>query len=1334
VNYRFTKDIFDHAIQQIKARFFEAIASPSEMVGVVAAQSIGEPATQLSCLKESKVLISTKDKSKSYYGTMGEFVDTLLKQNKDKVVDLGNDSVVFDPSEDYYIVGVCDKEQTSWKRILQVSRHPAHGGMVRVHTRSGKTTCATLSHSFLKRTTNSIVPVKGSELQVGDRIPITKHIPEVKGALTHMDGFALDKEFGWFIGMYLADGNINYHQVCISKIIPEVIDKVTAFARDRCGVAVKVKSKEGTMPNSDKVYTSVTTVFNHKELAKFIMAHFNTGSYKKAIPGWVFNSNLDFIKGIISGYFDGDGNVAPSVGKGMIRAHSVNESLIDGMIMMLAYTGIFASKSVETKNDNRENPKMFTIQISRKYAEQFMDSIGLVVNTKRNDLLKVIDYVNRDEAHSYGEYIDKIPELGDVIAFIGRELQLPGQSRNFGRWSKKESIGRSTLLKYITQFEEANADAKNDAVAASIRILKQAANSDIVWDEITHMEYLDDPMEYVYDFTVPGNDSFMVDCGVLVHNTLNSVEWNTEVLLDVNGKLERHKIGDIIDTIVEHADEASTERHEKDTTLVWIKEKNVKILSCNEDGKITWEAVEAVTKHPPINKDGTNTLLKVTLQSGREVIATKAKSFLKRHNNKIIEVEGDQLQVGDYLPVSSVLHLDTNTHVIDKLDLVLYENNVALDQLFGFIVGAYAIGGTTNDDGVVINTNNDKIVDFCTLHHIKYTTDESVVLHSSQLAQYLVDIIGYQQCDKRLPAWMIQTPIDFVKGVIDGYFSVQAPYASRGLSEDIQQLLTKLNIVSTIHPETMHVCVCEGEKRDMVPDIVTESHGIISMHRDKVAGFISQHHNKLTDSDKEVLNRVLQEDIMYDKVVSIEDFTSPYAYVYDLTVANTKNFNVYNGLAMRDTFHHSGISSASKAVRGVPRIKELLSVTKNIKAPSMMIYLKDEVKRDKMSSNKVLKSIHTTLFKDIVKSSKVYFDADDFNTDIEDDKQFLDTYKELMNLQVYETVNTSPWLLRIEIDRERLLDEGLNMLMLYSVLTEYYGDTISCMFSDDNSHNLVFRIKLPDDATPDDEKDFITELKALEKNIMDNTIIKGVKNIQKAIMNKEEGNVYNKETMSFEKDHEWVISTAGTNMVDVLSFPGVDFTRSVSNDINEIYELLGIEAARQALYNELFSVIDSAELYVNYRHMALLVDTMTNRGYLLSIDRHGINRVDFGPLAKCSFEETTDMLIKAGIFAEVDKINGVSANIMLGQIPACGTGDCDVLIDEHKLMNTIMEECGDFEEQLTQDAEDLTVEEGDVCGLDKMTFNMTFDFSFDMASQPSTSKAVSANTIKVNVI
>lgn len=1435
IKHRFSKDIFDHIIQQVRHRYFDAIANPSEMVGVVAAQSIGEPCTQLSCERSTKVLISNKDRTKTFYGKMGDFIDKMLDANSAQVVDLGHDSVVFDPSEDYYVVGVSDTETTSWRRILQVSRHPANGGMVRVHTRSGKTTCATLSHSFLQRTTDRIVPVKGSELKTGDRIPVARHIPQIPDAITEMQGFKLTKDLGWFIGMYLADGNVNGNQVCISKIIPEVIAHVKEFAQTMFGATTTTKRSFGTIMSHDKVYESVTTCFRDATFAKFLLQHFQTGSFKKQIPGWVYTSNTDFICGLLAGYFDGDGNVADIKGKGMIRAHSVNEALIDSVIILLAYTGIFASKTIEHKADPDANP-LFSIQASRKYAKTFADKVGFTVKHKQASLNTVIEYVEREDAHDHAEYIDKIPELGHVIAQIGKDLELPGQSRNYGRWKKKESIGRSTLEKYVKVFEEANAIKKLPRVHANINILKQAAFSSVVWDEIVKLEYLEDPKEFVYDFTVPGNDSFMVDTCVLVHNTLNSVEWNTELLLKVNDNLERVAIGDFIDKVVARGDVKNTESHPHDTTLVWIKEQNVKILSCDEEGKIRWEDVEAVTQHPVVNKDGSKTLLKVTLQSGRSVVATKAKSFLKRHNNRIVEINGDELRVGDYLPISAVLPVDDKIQVLDVSQYLPkdeftymseveraklarsnggfwwknrsftlpykhsdsfvatfindqnsqhYEpscvypkkchnttttipENIPLDEEFGFILGAYAAEGCVTSHHVLIsNVDNDfnrKVDSFCQRYKIGYHIDQRIIgtsvtktlrLHSLVLAQLFERMIGTGSSQKRLPAWALQAPLCFMQGLIDGYFSgdgsvtkddrnvVSACSTSKGLIEDVQQILLMFGVHSTISlhdtpryelkrnrfastqmaykmtvscTNTSRFCkafnltIQEKQKRlealshkstrydrgrfDVVPDVVTEAYGSITLHRDKVPELLKD--PKLTALDKEVVARILTEDIMYDQVVSIEEVVSEHPFVYDLTVSNTKNFNVYNGIAMRDTFHHSGISSASKAVRGVPRIKELLSVTKNMKGPAMTIHLQDDIKQDKMKANAVLRSIQTTYFKDLVKSSKIYYDAKDFSTGIEEDRLFVQTYNELMDMELVKRFDNTPWLLRFEVNRDKLLEEGLTMIQLYNMLQDYYDDTIACMFSDDNSGNLIFRIRLIEDNSED--RDYITELKALEKNIMDNIIIKGVKNIHKAMMNKHEYLLYNEETLHFDKTSEWILDTSGNNMVEVMSHPGVDYTKTISNDINEIYDLLGIEAARGALYNELSGVIADAELYVNYRHMALLVDTMTNRGYMLSVDRHGINRVDIGPLAKCSFEETTDMLIKAGIFSEVDKITGVSANIMLGQIPPCGTGDTDILIDEHKLMNML--------EEVVDDETPEEVDE-ELCTLDHLSFDFT---------------------------
>ena len=143
------------------------------------------------------------------------------------------------------------------------------------------------------------------------------------------------------------------------------------------------------------------------------------------------------------------------------------------------------------------------------------------------------------------------------------------------------------------------------------------------------------------------------------------------MLFAVNGNLVKISIGEFIDEYIKKVNSEAVEKHANDTTLAWVRDMDVKVLSCDKAGQITWEKVEAVTQHPPINKDGTNTLLKITTKSGREVIATKAKSFLKRVNNEIMQVNGDELIVGDYLPVSRVFKVSDNM-MIGDLDVSIY--------------------------------------------------------------------------------------------------------------------------------------------------------------------------------------------------------------------------------------------------------------------------------------------------------------------------------------------------------------------------------------------------------------------------------------------------------------------------------------------------------------------------------------------------------------------------------------------------------------------------------------------------------------------------------------
>jgi DNA-directed RNA polymerase II subunit RPB1 len=151
------------------------------------------------------------------------------------------------------------------------------------------------------------------------------------------------------------------------------------------------------------------------------------------------------------------------------------------------------------------------------------------------------------------------------------------------------------------------------------------------------------------------------------------------------------------------------------------------------------------------------------------------------------------------------------------------------------------------------------------------------------------------------------------------------------------------------------------------------------------------------------------------------------------------------------------------------------------------------------------------------------------------------------------------------------------------------------------------------------------------------------------------------------KKEMWVLDTVGSNLIDLLGLDYVDSTRTSTNDIKEIYSILGLEAARQCILNELTDVLE-ADGYINGHHKSVLCDRMTCTAGMVSMFRSGINNDDIGPIAKASFEETPEMFIKAAKFAELDTMRGISANIMCGQQGYYGTNMATVLLDMDEMV------------------------------------------------------------------
>jgi DNA-directed RNA polymerase beta' subunit len=384
-----------------------------------------------------------------------------------------------------------------------------------------------------------------------------------------------------------------------------------------------------------------------------------------------------------------------------------------------------------------------------------------------------------------------------------------------------------------------------------------------------------------------------------------------------------------------------------------------------------------------------------------------------------------------------------------------------------------------------------------------------------------------------------------------------------------------------------------------------------------------------------------------------------------------------------NTFHFAGVASKSNVTRGVPRIEEILSLSAEPKNPSLTVYLHSEYEKEREKAQSIMYMLEHTKLTELVSSCEICFDPDDLNTLISDDELTMQQYRvfedlvdECAETSMSEKDEKSKWIIRMEMNPEMMLEKNITMDDVNFVLKSSYADEISCVYSDFNADKLVFRIRMKSliksatsksstkkmKVNPLDQSDQIYILKNFQEQLLQNIVIRGTKKISKVILRKIKDNVV--ESMgSYKKEDIWVLDTIGTNLMEVLALDYVDSRRTFSNDIIETFNVLGIEAARQTIYNELAEVLEFDGSYINYHHMCMLCDRMTFTTKLISIFRHGINNDNIGPIAKASFEETPEMFLKAARHAELDTMRGISANVMCGQEGMFGTNAFQVFLD-----------------------------------------------------------------------
>lgn len=565
----------------------------------------------------------------------------------------------------------------------------------------------------------------------------------------------------------------------------------------------------------------------------------------------------------------------------------------------------------------------------------------------------------------------------------------------------------------------------------------------------------------------------------IMQAALNSVVWEEMVVMRDSKSVCIKPIGEIIDSLIDSSDNESIQHYSlNQTEYLDVSSKGFQIQSVDEDGKVSWKLIEAVTRHD-VPEGG---LVHVKTLSGRNVKATVGKSFLVRRENKIVAINGSELCVGDRLPVtrqapepidpiksldlSSYFPKDKFTYSTEVKKAIQYMNErsgcnswwtpgvdngifklpynrsdsfmvaynsgrfdldkdlvyslygkssssklpreLILDELTGFFFGAYLADGCANEYQVIISkkdrTFREKIIEFANTLGINYhlvtsrarnlERGESVDLrlHSQMLAKVMSQECGFGSDGKHIPSWSVVANKDFVKGLLDGYFSgdgtvnkrdqsIIATSASETLLVGMSELLARFGIIckKSVHStssnnldtrniQPVHTLTIRNEysktfmrdigltipsKKEVLEGVCSKSFdnqrylyerisvklSIDDTEKEYLINELIEIHDspKLNQEDKLIIDKAISSDVYFDEIVSIEptNTSTLHSKVYDFTVEKNRTFAIFGGLNVMDTFHSSGQASSASSVKD--RFIRLVTASSSGKRSGTMI-------------------------------------------------------------------------------------------------------------------------------------------------------------------------------------------------------------------------------------------------------------------------------------------------------------------------------------------------------------------------------------------------------------
>ncbi|MEM3857732.1 MAG: DNA-directed RNA polymerase subunit A'', partial [Thermoprotei archaeon] len=306
------------------------------------------------------------------------------------------------------------------------------------------------------------------------------------------------------------------------------------------------------------------------------------------------------------------------------------------------------------------------------------------------------------------------------------------------------------------------------------------------------------------------------------------------------------------------------------------------------------------------------------------------------------------------------------------------------------------------------------------------------------------------------------------------------------------------------------------------------------------------------------------------------------------------------------TFHYAGVKEYNVTL-GLPRLIELVDARKTPSTPMMTVWLDGEHSKSREAALEIGKRLLRVTLSDVTENLSI---GDGYVSFTLSQKEM-----EKHGIKLEEAIAA--------------VKSSLGKARSERAEVEQEGDYAFTVVNKEMTRAVGYRLK---------------------EKIMSVTL-RGLKGIAKVYLEK------------YPATGEWYIMTEGSDLAKVLSVPGVDRTRTTSNNIYEVFEVLGIEAARNTIIREVTDILKDQGLEVDSRHISLLADWMTESGQIKPVSRSGITLGKSSVLAKAAFEVTVSHLLNAAQSAETDNLEGVTESVIVGNYIPMGTGIVELLVD-----------------------------------------------------------------------